>query len=174
MLTHFWGLGYKSGSGASMISNPNATSGCSRLRALLCVFLFIAAGIAVVGAIGSLHTIGQGAGSDGSPAGKIAPWVVEHTANGQQAEFFVVLADQANLSAAVTMRTKTEKGRYVYDTLWNKSQTTQGPILRWLRERRLEHRSEIGANVKPKIPDRSRASERRHGDSKLRGGDVAV
>ena len=29
---------------------------------------------------------------------KIAPWVIEHTANGQQAEFFVVLADQADLS----------------------------------------------------------------------------
>jgi len=53
----------------------------------------------------------------------------------------VVLADQANLSAAATMRTKTEKGRYVYSTLRNKSQTTQSPILRWLREHRLEHRS---------------------------------
>jgi subtilisin family serine protease len=67
--------------------------------------------------------------------------VVEHTANGQQAEFFVVLADQADFSAAATMRTKTEKGRYVYNALLNKSQTTQGPILRWLREQRLEHRS---------------------------------
>jgi subtilisin family serine protease len=67
--------------------------------------------------------------------------VVEHTANGQQAEFMVVLADQADLSAAPTMRTKTEKGRYVYDTLRNKSEATQGPILRWLRERGLEHRS---------------------------------
>ena len=33
-------------------------------------------------------------------ANKIAPWVIEHTAYGQQAEFFVVLADQADLSAA--------------------------------------------------------------------------
>ena len=33
-------------------------------------------------------------------ANKIAPWVMEHTANGQQAEFFVVLADQADLSPA--------------------------------------------------------------------------
>src|SRR5205814_1479143 len=31
--------------------------------------------------------------------------------------------------------------RYVYDALWNKSQATQGPILQWLRERRLEHQS---------------------------------
>ena len=33
---------------------------------------------------------------------KIAPWVMEHTANGQQAEFFVVLADQADLSQAAS------------------------------------------------------------------------
>ena len=33
---------------------------------------------------------------------KIAPWVIEHTANGQQAEFFVVLADQADLSPAAS------------------------------------------------------------------------
>jgi subtilisin family serine protease len=72
---------------------------------------------------------------------KIAPWVIEHTANGQQAEFFVVLADQADLSAAATLRRKAEKGRYVHDALWNKSQTTQEPILQLLRERGIEHRS---------------------------------
>jgi len=91
-----------------MISNPNGTFGSSRLRALLCVFLFIA-GIAVVGAIGSSHTIGQSAGSDGSRAGKIVPWVLEHTANGKRAEFIVVLTHQADLSGAAALRTKMEK-----------------------------------------------------------------
>jgi hypothetical protein len=63
-----------------------------------------------------------------SPApSKIAPWVMEHTANGGQAEFFVVLADQADLSRAVSLQTKAEKGRYVYNSLLNKAQTTQGP-----------------------------------------------
>ena len=72
---------------------------------------------------------------------KIAPWVIEHTANGQNAEFFVVLADQADLSGAINLATKAEKGRYVYEELRNKSQATQGPILQWLRERGIEHRS---------------------------------
>src|SRR5947207_893979 len=72
---------------------------------------------------------------------KIAPWVMERTANGQQAEFIVVLADQANLSRAATLLTKSEKSRYVHDALWNKSQATQGPLLRWLNERGIEHRS---------------------------------
>ena len=44
-------------------------------------------------------------------ANKVAPWVMEHTANGQEAEFFVVLADQADLSPAANFQTKAEKGR---------------------------------------------------------------
>ena len=48
-----------------------------------------------------------------------------------------MLADQADLSGATALPTKSEKGRYVYDALWNKSQATQGPILQWLSERGL-------------------------------------
>src|SRR6476619_5711445 len=77
--------------------------------------------------------------SYGAP-GKIAPWVMEHTANGQEAELFVVLADQADLSPASSLPTKAEKGRFVYQALQNKAQTTQGPILQLLRGRGLEHR----------------------------------
>jgi subtilisin family serine protease len=66
---------------------------------------------------------------------------MEHTANGQQAEFLVVLAYQADVSGAAGLPTKNEKGRYVYDALWNKSQATQGPLLQLLRERGLEHQS---------------------------------
>ena len=66
---------------------------------------------------------------------------MEHTANGQQTEFFVLLADQADLSPAANLPTKTEKGRFVYQTLLEKAQTTQGPILQWLRERNIEHQS---------------------------------
>jgi subtilisin family serine protease len=72
---------------------------------------------------------------------KIAPWVIERTTNGQKAEFFVVLVDQADLSGAINLATKAEKGRYVYDALRNKSQAIQGPVLHWLRERAIEHRS---------------------------------
>src|SRR4030095_12322573 len=74
-------------------------------------------------------------------ANKIAPWVIEHTANGQEAEFLVVLSSQADLSQADNLQTKAEKGRYVYNALLIKSQTTQGPILQWLRERSIEHQS---------------------------------
>src|SRR5438046_10482736 len=112
----------------------------------LCVLLasvFCLAGVFIaLGGIASSRTIGQGGSPNQSVAAqKIAPWVTEHTANGQQAEFFVVLADQADLSPAAALNTKAEKGRYVYNTLLNKSQTTQGPILQWLRERGVEYES---------------------------------
>lgn len=72
---------------------------------------------------------------------KIAPWVIDHTATGQQAEFFVVLGDQADVSGAASLPTKAEKGRFVYQTLLEKAQRTQEPSLEWLRERNIEHRS---------------------------------
>src|SRR4051812_27850813 len=37
---------------------------------------------------------------------KIARWVLDRTANGRQAEFLVVLADQADLAAARAVRSK--------------------------------------------------------------------
>ncbi|HEX8423089.1 MAG TPA: S8 family serine peptidase, partial [Pyrinomonadaceae bacterium] len=72
---------------------------------------------------------------------KVAPWVMEHTASGAETEFFVVMNDQADLSGASALKTKREKGRFVRDALWNKAQTTQGPMLKWLQERNVEHRS---------------------------------
>jgi len=56
------------------------------------------------------------------------------TANGQQAEFFVVLADRADLGAAEALRTKAEKGRFVHDVLVEQESDRAKSILRWLRE----------------------------------------
>src|SRR5439155_5148813 len=113
-----------------------------RLRRLFCSLLIVAAAIAALGAFGSSRASSQGSPPEQAVgATKIAPWVMEHTANGQQAEFFVVLADQADLSEAAALPIKNEKGRYVYDALRNKSQATQGPLLQLLRDRGLEHQS---------------------------------
>lgn len=75
------------------------------------------------------------------PSGKIAPWVLAHTADGVQAEFLVVLTQQADLSGAARLTTKAAKGRFVYDTLYRTAQTTQGPIVQWLRANGLEYRT---------------------------------
>src|SRR6478672_1775557 len=146
-----------------MIMNRHRRRTEFRLPALLCICLFIAAGVGLVGTIGSsraggstppkaIPNLAEGANlsrrrqmrqrvEDNAFHFKIAPWVSEHTANGQRAEFIVVLADQADLSAAAPLTSKREKGRYVYDALWNKSKATQTPILQWLRERGIEYRS---------------------------------
>jgi serine protease AprX len=124
-------------------SRPASTFTPSPWRPILCSVLLLSAVVALLGAISMSYqpAIAAGAEGNGLQVGKIAPWVMEHTAGGQQAEFFVVLADQADLSRSVTLQTKSEKGAFVYNTLLNKAQTTQGPVLQWLSDRGVEHRS---------------------------------
>ena len=126
-----------------MIANSNCTSATSRLRTILCLVSFTAASIVLIAAVSSSRSGAQHV--EKSPLRsfylKIAPWVVEHTANGQQAEFLVVFVDQADLSVAAALATKAEKGRYVFEALRNKAQATQQPMLQWFRERGIEHRS---------------------------------
>src|SRR5882762_3794901 len=135
-------------------SNSHRASVPSSWRRIFCSLFLVAAAVALVAAVASsdaggstspkmpvrLGPMGQRV-EDNAFHQKIAPWVMEHTANGQQAEFFVVLADQADLTPAANLPTKTEKGRFVYQTLLEKAQSAQGPILQWLRERNIENRS---------------------------------
>jgi serine protease AprX len=116
----------------------------SQWRHMLSSLFFLGAAIAVLAVIGSSPVVNTPDGPHGRgtiSVNKIAPWVIDHTTNGQQAQFIVVLVNQANLRPAEALETKSEKGRFVHDALWNKSRTTQGPVLQWLRERGIEHRS---------------------------------
>jgi serine protease AprX len=129
-------------------SDSHRASVPSPWRRIFCSLFLVAAVVALVAAVASSDAVGQRVEipsqrveDNAFHLGKIAPWVMEHTANGQQAEFFVVLADQADLSPAANLPTKTEKGRFVYQTLLEKAQSTQEPILQWLRERNIENQS---------------------------------
>src|SRR3979490_638991 len=109
-------------------SDSHRASVPSPWRRIFCSLFLVAAVVAIVAAIASSDAVGQrvelptqGAFHP-APAQKIAAWVMEHTATGQQAEFFVMLADQADLSPAANLPTKTEKGRFVYQTLLEKAQ----------------------------------------------------
>jgi serine protease AprX len=125
-----------------MIEKLNLVVMTPRWRRIFFSFLLTAAAFAgLAAAISSSRATDQAGSSNQNDSAKIAPWVVEHTTNGQRAEFIVVLADQADLSGAARLRAKTDKGRFVHDALRKKAQTTQGPILQWLRERGIEHRS---------------------------------
>lgn len=74
-------------------------------------------------------------------AGKVSAWVSAHTAAGQEAEFLVVLSQQADLSGAAALPTRRARGRYVYETLWQTAQATQDPLLRWLAANDVPHRA---------------------------------
>src|SRR5215471_8989147 len=131
--------------------NQNRMVIASPWRRILCSLFLFAAAVVLVAAFATSRAVGQRVDFPGQhvagnamralPAQKIAPWVIEHTGSGQQAEFFVVLADQADLSPGANLPTKAEKGRFVYQTLLEKAQTTQEPILQSLRDRHIEYQS---------------------------------
>jgi subtilisin family serine protease len=60
--------------------------------------------------------------------GKIDSQVLKDTANGQSTSFVIMLADQADLSAAYSMKDQDARGWYVYNTLRDHAANTQGPI----------------------------------------------
>lgn len=63
--------------------------------------------------------------SAAQPASKIAPDVVRATASGQVAPIAILLADQADLSAAYGITDRNARGRYVYNTLKAHADKTQ-------------------------------------------------
>ena len=78
---------------------------------------------------------------DPAGAAKIDRWVIDHTTNGQSAEFLVILNDRADLTAADRLTTKAAKGRYVYETLYDTAQRSQRSIVTWLQQRDVPYRS---------------------------------
>ena len=121
--------------------NTSLLSNRTALRRVFSILLFSAASVAAFCAIVTSGALNSKRAQEQNPLSKIAPWVIDHTAGNNQAEYLVVLSDQADSSGAAALRTKQEKGRYVRDVLWNKAQSTQGPILKILRDRGVEHRS---------------------------------
>src|ERR1700692_2285783 len=128
----------KKKSALKLVRRTVSEGGVFKLRVLVGVLLCFAAITLVLFALGKASAQPR---TVPAPANKIAPWVMEHTANGQQAEFIVMLADQADLSGAAAFSTKAGKGRFVAETLFSKAQTTQRPILQWWRERGIEYQS---------------------------------
>src|SRR5260370_38202271 len=105
-----------------MITNLPRTSPFtpSRCRRVFSSLLLLAALVAILGAIASSRQpalAAPGGGTESFQSGKIAPWVMQHTSNGQQSEFFVVLANQADLGPAAAFQTTPAKGRFGHGTL---------------------------------------------------------
>jgi len=90
---------------------------------------------------------------------KIAPRVMNETANGGMTEALVVLSEQADLSTAATLKTKLEKGRFVVDTLRAVANRTQGPLKALLERRGIQYQSFYIVNMIKITGDRSLMQE---------------
>ena len=98
---------------------------CDMKRSILLTVLTSLSLIAAVVSISQASSIGPIGPTEPPSPNKIAGWVIDQTSGGAPTEFLVVMADQADLSGADKLPTKAEKGRFVYDTLWTKAQSTQ-------------------------------------------------
>jgi uncharacterized repeat protein (TIGR01451 family) len=68
-------------------------------------------------------------------------------AESKETEFLVILREQADLREASNLKTKLEKGTYVYQQLTEVAARTQGPILAELADLGVEHRPYWIANM---------------------------
>ena len=78
---------------------------------------------------------------------KVDPWVLQTATEQGETEFLVFLAEQADLSATASMKTKLEKGTYVYETLSALAERTQKPILAQLDALGVEYQAFWVANM---------------------------
>ena len=90
---------------------------------------------------------------------KIAARLVEETSSGGNTGALIVLAEQADLTAAATMRTKLEKGTYVYQTLRAVAERTQAPLRAMLEARGIPYQAFYIVNAISVPADRKLLSE---------------
>ena len=100
-------------------------------------FLFLAAVIVIAIALLTVET----PISPAVPSGKISVRVLNETANGNSTEALIVLASQADLSAATTLRTKQQKGRFVVNSLREVATRTQAAIVALFEKRGIPYQS---------------------------------
>jgi len=77
---------------------------------------------------------------------KVDPWVLS-TASQGETEFLLFLSEQADLSGANALRTKTEKGQYVFQQLTQTAARTQPPLLAILEAQGVAHKPFWVANM---------------------------
>src|SRR5262249_2549908 len=95
-----------------MIKKLNLVVMTPHWRRIVFSFLLTVIALAGLAAIRSSRATNQASSPNQNDSAKTAPWVVEHTAKGERAEFIVVLADQADLSGAAMLRAKIDKARF--------------------------------------------------------------
>ncbi|MGH9798755.1 MAG: S8 family serine peptidase, partial [Blastocatellia bacterium] len=100
--------------------------------------------VSIIFVIFGLHLSEPSASASSAGLGwqtKISDWVMANTAGGNEAEFLVILADQANLSLSENLEEKQQKSRFVRDALLAKAEATQAPIIEQLKFIKKTYRS---------------------------------
>jgi serine protease AprX len=88
------------------------------------------------------------------PTSKIAPQVIEDTADGKSTSVVILLADQADVSAAYGMKDQDARGWFVYNTLTEHAARTQTGIKAVLESRGISYQSFWAANMLVALADR--------------------
>ena len=86
---------------------------------------------------------------------KIAPEVLADTADGKSASVVILLADQADVSAAYGMKDQDARGWFVYNTLTQHAARTQAGLQAFLTARGASYQSFWAANMIVATADRS-------------------
>jgi serine protease AprX len=89
-----------------------------------------------------------------TPAGKIAAPVIDDTADGKSTSVVILLADQADVSAAYNIKDQDERGWYVYNTLTKHAERTQVALKASLQARGISYQSFWAANMIVATADR--------------------
>jgi subtilisin family serine protease len=88
-------------------------------------------------------------------ASKIAPQVLSDTADGKSTSVVILLADQADVSAAYEMKDQDARGWFVYNTLTKHAARTQVGLQEFLKSRGIDYQSFWAANMLVATADRS-------------------
>jgi hypothetical protein len=77
---------------------------------------------------------------------KIEPLVVEELTSADQTDFFIWMSEKANLSPAYGLKTKEEKGEFVFETLRKTAEGSQAALRQQLEDQGVDHRPFYIAN----------------------------
>jgi subtilisin family serine protease len=86
-------------------------------------------------------------GAAATGVSKVSQGVLADTVNGKQASFLILMAEQADLSAATTMQDQNARGRWVAERLRETASRNQGPLKALLTKMGVAHRSYWSANM---------------------------
>jgi subtilisin family serine protease len=103
--------------------------------------------ITILTLVSSLTAVVQSSYATLEWQGKVDVAVLNATAAGHETEFLIILTEQADLSGAAALPTKEAKGHYVYATLTAVARRSQQPLLAYLQEQGIAHRSYWVSNM---------------------------